>query len=169
LAAALVIYSNLLDVSYAAAGFMGMFPMGALAGLVIGVNVWAWRKQQLPRLVITALAGALASGLALLVLFAFYVGAETDSALRYALAGVVLGLGIGAGSALRKIRRRRLVATLAGGALGAAAGVPAVLGLASPPVFILAGLAVGALTGLGFHVAAVEDYAGQATRLASAS
>jgi hypothetical protein len=61
------------------------------------------------------------------------------------------------------------VATVAGGLLGAAAGVPAVLGLASPPVFIVAGLAVGAFTGLGFHVAAVEDYAGQATQLATAN
>jgi hypothetical protein len=72
------------------------------------------------------------------------------------VAGALLGAGIGLGAGLPGSRRQRLLGTMAGGAL--AAGLALLTGGISwqPLVTLIAGVILGAATGLGFQATAVE-------------
>lgn len=137
--------------------FLVMSPFGALVGFCIGIGLWLNRASRPRRMVANGFIGALASSVSYVTALWFSSPGGTKLTLLHMAVGAVLGAGLGMGAALTNTRRRYLLGATLGGVF--AAGFAFVSGGLqwTPLTTLVAGLALGGLTGLGFQVTAVEN------------
>jgi hypothetical protein len=145
------------DVAATLIMFLVMSPFGALVGFCIGIGLWLNRASRPRRMVANGFIGALASSVSYVTALWFSSPGGTELTLLHLAVGAVLGAGLGTGAALTNTRRRYLLGATLGGVF--AAGFAFVLGGLqwAPLTTLFAGLVLGALTGLGFQVTAVEN------------
>jgi energy-coupling factor transporter ATP-binding protein EcfA2 len=151
---------------YVSVQFTLMIPGGAIVGSVIGLALWRWRQHRTRRIIMTVIAGMLAGMLAfLLYALAIYkptIVSEFAFFASHAVGGSLLGAALGLGVGLAANARQRLTLIPLLGAVGMAlAGfiVPltATNSLAADvTMLIIAGVVLGALTGLGYQATAVK-------------
>ena len=139
--------------------FNSIFPVGTLVGFGIGLGLWRWRTDRLRGALAAALIGA-GTGGAAYALFRFLGYNDALTPARWAT-GALLGAGLGIGAGLTEGRRQRLIGITAGGVVAAALTLGTGRDLGSAGVTLVAGLALGGLTGLGFVATAVTDRSGR--------
>lgn len=153
-----LIETGAIDVPVLMVTTLSILPVGALVGFMIGLGLWLWRRQLQQRIVATGLIGALTGSLAY-GLYRLLTEPPGPFDPRTLLVGALLGVGIGCGAGFDD--RRRLWVMSLGGVCGAALALPfglhgPALGVASA-LLIVAGLALGGLTALGFQATAVDE------------
>jgi hypothetical protein len=149
--------TNSRDVAATLIMFLVMSPFGALVGFCIGTGLWLNRASRPRRMVANGFIGALASSVSYVTALWFSSPGGVELTLLHIAVGAVLGAGLGTGAALTNTRRRYLLGATLGGVF--AAGFAFVSGGLQWGLLttLVAGLALGGLTGLGFQLTAVEN------------
>ena len=137
------------------ATFAFLFAVGQLTGFAIGVALWLWHANRVLRWVSAVVVGTCAGTLGYLVFLRFLLNAEPTPA-RATVGALVAGC-LALGLAISRRRRHRLQGAVVGGVVGITAAV-SIGGITwSAPVTLAAGLLLGTLSGVGFHLTSAED------------
>jgi hypothetical protein len=137
------------------ATFLFLLAVGQVTGFAIGLALWLWRTNTVRRSIAAMLAGGALGMTGYLLFLRFLVNAAPT--LARAEVGASLGIGLGLGLAVSRRRWRRFAGAILGGVVGTAAGTITGGITWTAPVVIASGLALGALTGAGFHLTSAEE------------
>jgi hypothetical protein len=137
--------------------FLIMCPFGELVGFCIGIGLWRYRRGRARRMVANGFIGGLSSSASYAAALWISSPSGSEIALLHVAVGAVMGAGLGVGAALTNTRRRYLLGTTLGGLFGAMSAFISGGLHWSALTTLVAGLALGSLTGLGFQTTAVEN------------
>jgi hypothetical protein len=135
--------------------FLFMVPNGQVVGLAIGMALWLFRENPKLRVIYAGLFAAIASAVAYVAFLWLFMG-TLDDMLKSVVTGIVLGAGLGVGIGLRKSGASYVLNALIGGLLAALLVVLLNSVSWSLPIALVAGIVLGACTGLGFQLTAAE-------------
>lgn len=150
--------------------FNSGFPLGALVGLAIGIGLWRAHGSRTTRVIVTTILSIITSiyGLVMasgytMMRSLFEESNRTAEARQLVFTGAILGAGIGIGVGLASGRWTRVISTTTGTTVAACIALYSrdpdkfnVFG-GNLPSAVVAGLALGICTGLGFAATAVLD------------
>jgi hypothetical protein len=152
--------------------FNSGFPLGALVGLSMGIGLWRAHGSRTTRLIVTTVLAIITSIYGLVMSFGysttrslFEKSDQTARAHQLVLTGAILGAGIGLGVSVANGRKTRVISTTLCTTIAACIALYAdENSLRTKTIFgnnlalaIIAGLALGVCTGLGFAATAVMD------------